>query len=360
MRFRATYHPLEYIENKLNVLFPNLESVIAISKNDQKLSVSIDKTPLQLKETDSMLVQKWRNRPGTYSWICPEDFPWTEVQTQTKKQLELSDENRNRMLLLYFISPIDQMKDLVGICFPQNTKFFGLQKELQNFTTDEKMIVGEMLHQLLSSEYYQTIKETENLQLLQRFQDKKNQKAVVKSTDYFEHYFQGTCQRIIQKLEFENNIHLNLNEDSYSFLAQHARSESDITTAISKAMELSMMIHPVATIHQLELLHFESVIDVTNVSTEGQTKDQKIIDLLNRYEEAAFLAQKSGFVVNGKNVARFMSPEISPPAITDALKKNKSKIEKIMPLFPNEWQLIRKSLKPLRDIEDYPSHRMVV
>ncbi len=349
MRFRATYHPLEYIENKLNVLFPNLESVIAISKTDQKLSVSIDKTLLPLKETDSMLVQKWRNRPGTYSWMCPEDFPWTEVQAQSNKQLELTDENRNRMLLLYFISPNDQMKDLIAICFPQNTKFFGLQKELQNFTTDEKMIVGEMLHQLLSSEYYQTIKETENLQLLQRFQEKKTQQTVLQTTDYYEHYFHATCKRVIQQLENENQVYLELDEEAYLFLAQHSQSENDLHQAISKAMELSMMIHPTSNRHQLETLHFESVLDVSNPLPDAQNKDQKIIDLLNRYEEAAFMAQKSGFVVNGKNVARFMSPEISPPAITDALKKNRSKIEKIMPLFPNEWKLIRMYLKPLRE-----------
>ena len=360
MRFRATYHPLEYIENKLNALFPNLESVIAISKNDQKLSVSIDKSPLQLKETDSMTVQKWRNRPGTYSWMCPEDFPWSEAQIQVNKQLELTDENRNRMLLLYFISPIDQMKDLVAICFPQNTKFFGLQKELQNFTTDEKMIVGEMLHQLLSSEYYQTIKETENLQLLQRFQEKKIQKNIIQATDYYEQFFQATCQRVIQKLANENNIHIEIGEDAFSFLAQHSKSEKDIYQSISKAMELAMMIAPTANRYLLEILHFESIMDVPKQIPDAQNKDQKVIDLLNRYEDAAFLAQKSGFVVNGKNVARFMSPEISPPAITDALKKNKSKIEKIMPLFPNEWQLIRKSLKPLREIEEFPAQRMVV
>lgn len=360
MRFRATYHPLEYIENKLNVLFPNLETVIAISKMDQKLSVSIDKSPLQLKETDSMTVQKWRNRPGTYSWMCPEDFPWNDSQIQSNKQLELSDENRNRMLLLYFISPIDQMKDLVAICFPQNTKFFGMQKELQNFTTDEKMIVGELLHQMLSSEYYQTIKETENLKLLQRFQEKKIQKSVLQTNDYYEQFFHGTCERVIRKLETDNNIHIELDAESFGFLAQHSRSEKDILHSISKAMELAMMIQPVGNRYLLELLHFESIIDIPNQVTDSQNKDQKVIDLLNRYEEAAFLAQKSGFVVNGKNVARFMSPEISPPAITDALKKNKAKIEKMMPMFPNEWQLIRKSLKPLREIEEFPAQRMVV
>jgi hypothetical protein len=360
MRLRATYHPLEYIENKLNVLFPNLESVIAISKVEQKLSVSIDKSSLHLKETDSMTVQKWRNRSGTYSWICPEDFPWMETQTQLNKQLELSDENRNRMLLLYFISPIDQMKDLVAICFPQNTKFFGLQKELQNFTTDEKMIVGEMLHQLLSSEYYQTIKETENLQLLQRFQEKKIQKSFIQTNDYYEQFFQATCQRVIRKLELENNIHVDLDEAAFGFLAQHSKSEKDILHAISKAMELAMMIQPTGNRFLLEILHFESILDVSNQAPASQNKDQKVIDLLNRYEEAAFLTQKSGFVVNGKNVARFMSPEISPPAITDALKKNKAKIEKMLPMFPNEWQLIRKSLKPLREIEEFPAQRMVV
>ncbi|MDD2983841.1 MAG: hypothetical protein PHQ74_10680 [Crocinitomicaceae bacterium] len=360
MRFRATYYPLEYIENKLNVLFPNLETVIAISKNEQKLSVSIDKTPLPLKETDSMTVQKWRNRPGTYSWMCPQDFPWSDLQIQSNKQLELADENRNRMLLLYFISPVDQMKDLLAICFPQNTKFFGLQKELQDFTTDEKMIVGEMLHQLLSSEYYQTIQETENLKLLQRFQEKKIQKSVLNSNEHYEQFFQATCQRAMRKLEAENNVHLELDTESFGFLAQHSRSEKDILQAISKAMELAMLIQPTGNRFLLEMLHFESVIDVSNPISDSQNKDQKVIDLLNRYEEAAFLAQKSGFIVNGKNVARFMSPEISPPAITDALKKNKAKIEKMMPMFPNEWQLIRKSLKPLREIEEFPTQRMVV
>jgi hypothetical protein len=94
------------------------------------------------------------------------------------------------------------------------------------------------------------------------------------------------------------------------------------------------------------------LVDAINGKKQSY-KDQKIIDLLDRYETAAFQAQKAGFEVNGKNVARFCSPIVSPPAITDALKKNAAKIESTILQHPNQWPLIRKSLKPLREIDDY-------
>jgi hypothetical protein len=56
-------------------------------------------------------------------------------------------------------------------------------------------------------------------------------------------------------------------------------------------------------------------------------------------------------VINGKSIAQNIVPPVSPPAITDILKKNISKIENKMKEYPSNWQLIRKYLKPLRELE---------
>jgi hypothetical protein len=77
----------------------------------------------------------------------------------------------------------------------------------------------------------------------------------------------------------------------------------------------------------------------------------KTILLLEKYELAAQKVLQQGLPINGKNIGAFLEPKISPPAISDAIKKNTERIKNIFIEAPTKWMSIRTFLKPLREID---------
>lgn len=98
----------------------------------------------------------------------------------------------------------------------------------------------------------------------------------------------------------------------------------------------------------------ETVCDFMDTQVLPQLKEEiydKVYDLLERYEEAAQKAMSFGEIINGKVVASYLTPSISPPAVSDSIKKNQQKIQVYLQKFPSKWTLIRKSLKPIRELD---------
>lgn len=359
MRFRATYHPVNYIENKIHAIFPNLECVVTVFKADKILSVTCEGNSLLLNDPDRVNVQKWRSKSVSYSWMRPGDFPWIEMH-HANNQLEISDEHEHRMLLLCFVSPEDKMKDLIALCFPKNTKFFGLQKELQDFTTDEKAMVGEMLHKMLGYEYQQTISERESLLLMNRFQQLKDKKQSVYpgKASAFEKYFHRLCHTMIRESEQDAALTFEIAPEGLDFLAENCSDQETLRTALSKAVNLALMLEPDTKDHTLERIHFEAITEAPASVQVVTDHDQKVADMLSRYEEAASRASALGLAINGKIVAQYLTPAVSPPAISESLKKHAARIEKLLKENPHEWKLIRNSLKPVRELDFLNVFRM--
>ena len=93
-------------------------------------------------------------------------------------------------------------------------------------------------------------------------------------------------------------------------------------------------------------LVFISVLQ-TNLPKRTSTQDRTEI-LLNRYEQSAQRAKEMGIEINGKTIAELMNPSVSPPAVSDALKKNRKTIAELLRNHPEKWPLIRMKLKPLQ------------
>jgi hypothetical protein len=355
MHSRATYHPVHYLEQKVSQVFPNLESVVCLYKKESELKVSIDGSVVALQVVELPAVQKWRSKSVSYSWMRPADFPWIDNTDLHSTQLHMLDEHENRLLILCFVSPVDHLKDIVALSFPRNTKFFGLQKDLQDFTTDEKVIVGEMLHKLLGFEYQQAIQERESLLRMQRFQQLKAEKQVqsAQKEAAFEKFFVQTCAALLQELNLSGSVTFEIEADASNYLAEKCTHADDLRAFLQEAMELAVMLDPMAAKLSLTLEHFETVRETLTVTAAQPTQEQRVLDLLSRYEEAAVLAFRQGHAVNGKSVAQFLQPPVSPPAISESLKKHAVKIEKLLKEYPFEWKLIRSSLKPLRESDRF-------
>jgi septation ring formation regulator EzrA len=100
----------------------------------------------------------------------------------------------------------------------------------------------------------------------------------------------------------------------------------------------------------LHTLSSEQKLSLTEESTEKIS--DKVIQLLDRYEHAASKIEMSRGILNAKEIASRLNPPVTPPAITDAVKKNSRKIEYLLRQFPDRWSLIRSAIRPIQRIDN--------
>jgi hypothetical protein len=150
------------------------------------------------------------------------------------------------------------------------------------------------------------------------------------------------------------DYHIRLEESCIDTL-QTFHSEKAIHQQLSHALSVAQFIYPNAT--QLTLLpaYFAELNQIEHEDTNFPVRrslHERVSVLLDKYEAAALLCTQKNEPISGKSVACNLNPSVSPPAITDALKKNKKTIRTLLQMYPEKWQLIRTGLKPIKEIHE--------
>lgn len=78
--------------------------------------------------------------------------------------------------------------------------------------------------------------------------------------------------------------------------------------------------------------------------------DSSTIRLFNRLEESAESVKQNGLLVTAYNVGKACKKNMTPPAITFALKKHIDRIKPVLDKYKDRWPIIRKEFKPLINI----------
>jgi len=76
----------------------------------------------------------------------------------------------------------------------------------------------------------------------------------------------------------------------------------------------------------------------------------KSVSLLDKLESAALIVMSNQLKLTGTNVGKACAAPISAPAISDALYNHKSKINKLLKMYPDKWETIRNNFRPLKNI----------
>jgi len=76
----------------------------------------------------------------------------------------------------------------------------------------------------------------------------------------------------------------------------------------------------------------------------------KSVSLLDKLESAALIVTSNHLKLTGTNVGKACPVPISAPAISDALYNHKSKINKLLKMYPDKWETIRNDFRPLKNI----------
>jgi hypothetical protein len=332
------------ISEKIQSVFPSLESLTFVYKSDDEIYYVQDTELIDISIENRVIIQRIRSSSLNFQWIRPEDL--ISKQNQEYRQLDLLDEFNNRTLLLYFNSSLDKLKNFIAITFPKEVTFLGLQKSIKSLTTEDKNLIGEILHRVCSVDF-----EIESKHYI-------NQHRIVK---YFESKNIDKSIHNGSHIDYIKSVFIHDLKDYSSILVSDEVIEFIIENKLNYSFALNCIIETIDFVNSLQIFNenklidlasFKLILDEKSVPTIKSTdKASKIFDLLNRYEMAAQKAESIGMVVNGKTLAENLSPKISPPAITDSIKKNAVKIEKALKEYPSKWMIIRKNIKPIRELD---------
>ena len=358
MRLAGTYHPIPYFLERITDYLPGVTVTSAIWLDYNKEIYSTNdanplNTHLKVKAQNirnTQLNSEWSNTIDLFS-----DFK------KTNTQLSLDDEDALNVLKLYFPSPVDQFKDVILIAFPQNVFLKSLNSKFKGISAQEKHILSNILISILSAEHKRVIQEKSFLQSVEYINRKKDAKINqltedLKSTELL---YSSSIRNIIydfkNKLELKLNKTFVINNQVIYKLAKERLTIENIELTIENAIYLAYNLSVSdETIHiTSDHIQLNKLQETKNKPTSAiSSNDGKTALLLDKYEEAAIKAASLGLAVNGKNVASQLSPPVTPPAITDAIKKKKTKIAYLLQQYPEKWTNIRRTIRPISILDE--------
>ncbi len=357
MRLAGTYHPISYLLNKIPLYIPGIMDVQAIWCDTSKnIRSTFSEAPAEGE--NRVLFQKWRNQSFKSLWL--ESFDPFQPFPNQSKQMTLDDEDDLKTLVLSFDSIYDEHQDIIVITFPKNLFLKNFNVSFAGISSQEKLVLSNLLSSILHTEHDQSIKEQRFLKQLSNHSKYNKEKVdlLEEQLKTSEELYSSAIYTILNELleEFAKEWNTAFKVDKE--LVKHFAREKLSLAEIKKQVE------EIATIaYHLNFDTKEIIIDnsyLHAVASDEKEKnsnpshieaENRIIQLLDRYEEAANKIDTNNGVLNAKEIAQRLDPPVTPPAITDAVKKNKRKISYFLQQYPNRWKLTRTAIRPIQRLD---------
>lgn len=358
MRLAGTYHPIPYLLEQLERFIPGVQMVNAIWKDKNGVLNTEQGKVLDSDTNAKVMLQKWRDNNKSHEWLS--NFTPFNYKNSDNRQLSLEDESNLNILVLYFENVKDGLKDLIAIHFPDNIFLNSLNTTFSGLSSKEKMVLSNLLSSILRSEHqrvlneYKLLSHMEHNQKIQLNRLNQLESNLKQSERLYTSALAVIVKDIVKSYELELDKQITVNDDVVYLLAKERLTQKQISEILENAIYVAYNLN----ISQTNIEITSSLVYIDNVNkTEDKLNKQEVLDkvklLLDRYEQAAEEALIQGLPVNGKNVAKYLDPPVTPPAITDAVKKNEKRIYYLLERFPNHWKLIRVRLRPLAQIDQH-------
>ncbi len=362
MRLSSTYHPIVFLLMKIPNLIPGVENAEACYK-DENGDLIFTPRPNGMSAKEKSTLFDWRSKRITCYWV--ESISSIFNVSKSASQMSVLDEQDLRTLIITFPNDNDGLNDLIFISFHEKIGLNNVDLFFHKISTSEKRIISHFCEFVLRN-IFEQIREEEKL--LKGFQlTTENLRDRIKTNELrlaqLENVYSSTLLRFIESTLLECNKRYNaifeFQEDALSLLVKSQRSLEEIKNVIQKACAIAFHL----SLNKNKVLVSPDFIHWENQSSTFETKlptslasVEKTIELLDRYEAGAKRVEQIGITINGKNVAKNMDPEITPPAITDAVKKHKKQIAALLQEYPERWLLARKNIKPIANLDGFISH----
>jgi hypothetical protein len=372
--FSFTEKPVLFILKLLPNLLPGIEKVVAVYWSPEKNNLvstilkndngEYSEDAFHVSDSTSILT-RLRSDNAPYSWLRIEDLPF-DIKPKEKIQLNIFNELNNNILLIRIKNVFDDHNDLFFFYFNQDFSNFGTVSPKKILSTDNKTIIAHLIRNSIlaqlnihqdDKELFATLNEN-TFNILSDANDLRK-----KVSDLNEKLQDGIiylCYSYLSEISGNNLRTYQLSESGVCKLKGFQGDIENLKIILEKAAKYADAMVPERTNEAVIISDFHLFFDiekeqkVTEATVEhiGEVpvKYAKTFILLDRMEHAAEQLKSQNKVLTSSNLGNEFPKPISPPAITDALKKHKSKILYLFKEYPNRWPVIRKEFRPVQNI----------
>jgi hypothetical protein len=357
-------HPIERIIGNLENTFPGIsEAMIVYSSFNKDLiwkSLSEGEIETLSVKNVSHLIQKFRKDKSPYTWTQENSITFlNEKKRKSKKikQLSFTDEDDNNLLCIKFLSPMDNLYDILLLKI-ENTSVFGMSKQGSTLNVQEKNIVGKLLYQTIKTRIEEEYNNNDthrmvlnNIKLQQVNISKLEEENMILRSNYKKSvlYF---INNVLSRMSDKFKMTVALSEKAQEMILD---KDLDITTlekvliqAAHMAANLTLHYSNTIVIHPENIVVNQIIEEQPNLGNND--KHASIIEILDKYEGAAEKAIAQNWKINGNTVAQLCEPPITPSAITFNLKKYKKQVNILLGRYDEKWPILKTHFKPLKNI----------
>jgi hypothetical protein len=157
-----------------------------------------------------------------------------------------------------------------------------------------------------------------------------------------------------------NAVNYRLSEGAISKIREYTGDIGNLKPAIFQAARYAETMNLEGTTEDILIADFHLVMDEKREPRQKETSSQPLADipvkysktflLLDKLENAALHVKSKNMLLTGANIGNELPTPVTPPAITDALKKHKQKILFLFTEYPGRWEIIRNEFRPVQNI----------
>ena len=354
----ASLSTYQHIYTRLSHLFPNLTqaSILFYDQQNGAVLADLDGNSIETRSFEdyqNVIIQKYRAQAQSYQWLSPEELPWENIEN-VKPQASFDDEIK-KTILMVSLPGQDGQKDCIFIFLSPYLSAIIPSTADAVLRSDQKNIIATMTKKSIESamqmmkEHHQKIKQIKSYYTAAEQQIEDLQTRNKKLTEQYANSVRAIVYKALKKFatkQFE--VPLSVIE----LLMEKQLPSDRIEQVVIQSVQQLMTLFPEKTVYQLSKHHivdttFDSGHEELVVNTR-QRRNEKAFQMLEKYEDAAIALLSKNRKVNGKNIAQYL--KVTPPAITDAFKKNEKSIAKALEQNPNRWFQIRNHLRPVQRI----------
>jgi hypothetical protein len=372
--FSFSEKPVLFILKVLPTILPGIEKVISVFWDHEKQNTEsfvlknedgeFSTEPMIVADINS-IIKRYRLETAPYTWLRLEDLPF-DVKQKEKVQLNIFNELNNNILLVRIKNPFDGNNDLYFFYFSKDMRNFGTVSSDKILSTDNKTIIAHLVRNTIIAQFTTLSEDRElfatHLENTRQILHETNQlrKSVNVLSDRLKDGILQLCYTYLNEISAVHPWKFQLSQSAVNKLKEYQGSLNNLKPILEKAAGFAatmvqdkdretVLISDYHIYFSAEAEQKTPEPDSEHVG-EVPARYNKTLALLDKLENAARQLKSQNKVLTSQNIGNELSKPITPPAISDALKKHSSKIQYLLKEYPNRWIVIRNEFRPVQNI----------
>lgn len=364
---------LSILQNLTTVL-PGIEKIVGIwySPEQESLigaSYSFTGNEYLLNSIDlrssADLISKLRQDSANCTWLRKDSLPF-ELLSKEIVQLDIYNEHKNNVLLIRIRNDSDTRSDLFFLYFGERSTNFGTMEIDKVLSTETKTAIAYILRNSIIAQLRRMAEDREgwlvsvsnSRRILVELNAVRQELGKMK-----EQYREGIirlCKSHLSNISSRKGILYLLAEDAIGKLKEYRGDIAALESLMEKSASNAEVFVPDEKFNQVLIseyhIHFDNKPEkkpaepLPSIPAELPIIYGKTLQLLDKLENAAKVVKSQNKLLTSANLGNEFPSPITPPAISDALRKHRSKILVLFRQYPNRWEVIRKEFRPVQNI----------